>query len=273
MHDLKAMPTSVPLRSEQIIRKHVLLAAGAGLIPVPLADLAAVTGIQVQMLSELSENYGIPFSKHRTKSIISALLGSLASREIATMGLSAFLKVIPGIGTMLGAASMPLASAALTYAIGTVFRDHFAGGGVFDDFSLERSRVLFRDRLDHGKKIVANLIAAGPTSAPAPLPALSEATPALKIYCILKPNIGKYGKVYLKTYVDGQRPEKYLGTIDELKVRYGVENLETVKEQIVTDHREMFLRYIETRAKEAEIYESETTPAEGETGQEIPPRA
>ncbi len=264
MHDLKVMPTSVPQRSEEIIRKHVLMAAGAGLIPVPLADLAAVTGIQLQMLAELSENYGIPFSRHRTKSIISALLGSLASREIATMGFSAALKAIPGLGTLLGAASMPLASAALTYAIGGVFRDHFAAGGDIDNFHLTPVRAAFQQRFSQARKVVAGLLggetapaADTVTIAPEPVTAPAAAAGSPKIYCILKPNIGKYGKVYLKTYIDGQRPEKYVGTIDELKVRYAVENLETVKDRIIEDHREMFVRYLETRVRESEVYESE----------------
>lgn len=50
------MRASVPERSEAIIRHHVLLAAGAGLIPLPLVDLAAVTGIQVRMLMELASS-------------------------------------------------------------------------------------------------------------------------------------------------------------------------------------------------------------------------
>ena len=83
----------------------------------------------------------------------------------------------------------------------------------------------------------------------------------MKIYCIMKPNIGKYGKVYLKTYVDGQRPEKYLGTFDELKARYGVAELETVKGRIIDDYREMFLLYLATRVKDSEVYESETIPS------------
>ncbi|MSU52326.1 MAG: hypothetical protein CK538_10930 [Opitutia bacterium] len=253
MHENSLMSAPDPSRSEAIIRQHVLLAAGAGLIPVPLADLAAVTGVQVQMLAALSEHFGIPFSRHRTKSIVMAFLGSVASREIASIGFSAALKAVPGIGTMLGAASMPLASAALTYAIGAVFRDHFAAGGAVDDFNFDRTRAAFRRHLDRGKKTVRSLVA--------PLPAPVIASDPLKIYCILKPNIGKYGKVYLKTYVDGQRPEKYLGTFDELKARYGVAELETVKGCIIDDYREMFLLYLATRVKDSQVYESETIPS------------
>lgn len=224
-------------RSDNTIRKHVLLAAGAGLIPVPLADLAAVTGIQLAMLSELAENYKVSFAKNQVKILVSSLLGSIASREVATIGVSTMLKAIPGVGSILGAVSMPLASGALTYAMGVTFKVHFERGGDFGNLSFDAVREDFRRRIDEGKRFVTSL--------------REESTTPSKIYCILKPNIGKYGKVYLKTYVDGMRPEKYIGTIDELKVRYAVENLETVKDRIIDDHREMFLRFVADATKPA----------------------
>jgi uncharacterized protein (DUF697 family) len=98
--------------ADSIIRQHVLLAAGAGLIPVPIADMAAITGIQLKMLSDLSAAYQVPFSRHRVESTLSSLIGGLASREIATIGLSGLLKTIPIFGSVLGAASMPMAAAA-----------------------------------------------------------------------------------------------------------------------------------------------------------------
>lgn len=231
-------------RSDNIIRKHVLLAAGAGLIPVPLADLAAVTGIQVAMLSELSENYKVSFAKNQAKIVVSSMLGSIASREVATLGVSTMLKAIPGVGSLLGAVSMPLASGALTYAMGVTFKIHFSRGGNFGNLSFDSVREDFRRRIDEGKRFVESLREE------------SSSTPS-KIYCILKPNIGKYGKVYLKTYVDGIRPEKYIGTIDELKIRYGVENLEAVKDRIIEDHREMFLRFVGEATKPAVSFEAE----------------
>ncbi len=243
------MQASIPERSDAIIRRHVLLAAGAGLIPLPLADLAAVTGIQMSMLTELAENQGIPFSRHRAQSIVSSLLAGLASREIASMGLATALKLIPGVGTALGVASLPLAAAAFTYAIGTVFRDLFAAGRNLESFNPEHIIPAFRQQFSQSRKIAAEIIGIGHETSASPK--------ELKIYCVVKPNIGKYGKVYLKTYIDGRRPEKYLGTIDEFKVRYAVDNLETVKSRIIDDYRAMFLQYVASRAKDVEVSEFE----------------
>ena len=236
--------------ADSIIRQHVLLAAGAGLIPVPIADMAAITGIQLKMLSDLSAFYQVPFSRHRVESILSSLISGLASREIATIGLSGLLKTIPIFGSVLGAASMPMAAAALTYAVGSSFKEHFAAGGNLDNVNLTRVRTGFRQRLETGRVLAKQLIERKSAQAEAQAAPENEAESKTKIYCIIKPNVGKTGKVYLKSYIEGWRPEKYVGAIDELKLRYGVDDLETVKDQIIAEYRKPFLQYLREKEKE-----------------------
>ena len=52
---------------------HLPWAMGAGLIPLPLVDLATITGIQLKMIAKISRVYGVPFAENRAKSIIAAL--------------------------------------------------------------------------------------------------------------------------------------------------------------------------------------------------------
>ena len=236
--------------ADSIIRQHVLLAAGAGLIPVPIADMAAITGIQLKMLSGLAAAYQVPFSRHRVESILASLIGGLASREIATIGISGLLKTIPIFGSVLGAASMPMAAAALTYAVGSSFKEHFAAGGNLDDVSLPRVRAGFRQRLETGRVLAKQLIERKSALEEAHAAPEDEADSTTKIYCIIKPNVGKTGKVYLKSYIEGWRPEKYIGAMDELKLRYGVDDLETVKDQIIAEYRKPFLKYLREKERE-----------------------
>ena len=49
--------------ADQIIRKHVLWSMGAGLMPVPLFDIAAVTAVQMDMLKQLAGTYECTSSK------------------------------------------------------------------------------------------------------------------------------------------------------------------------------------------------------------------
>ena len=125
------------LASEQVDR-FSLWSGAAGLIPVPIADMAAVGGVQLLMLRRLSEIYGVPFTDNRGKSIIASLAGSVLPASAATSGamtIGSLVKSLPGIGWAVGALSMPVLSAGATYVIGKVFIQHFASGGTLLDFN------------------------------------------------------------------------------------------------------------------------------------------
>jgi len=54
----------------QLVDRLSLWSGAAGLIPLPLVDVAAVGGVQFYMLRRLSEIYGVPFSDNRGRSIL-----------------------------------------------------------------------------------------------------------------------------------------------------------------------------------------------------------
>ena len=49
--------------ASKLVDRFSLWSGAAGLIPIPLVDMAAVGGVQLQMLRRLSEIYGVPFPK------------------------------------------------------------------------------------------------------------------------------------------------------------------------------------------------------------------
>jgi uncharacterized protein (DUF697 family) len=98
------------MRASQLVDRFSLWSGAAGLIPVPLVDMAAVGGVQLYMLRRLSEIYEIPFSENRGKSVITSLAGALAPASVAT-ATGSLIKGLPGIGTVIGALTMPTASA------------------------------------------------------------------------------------------------------------------------------------------------------------------
>src|SRR4051812_30079900 len=56
--DVKAVDPAVRIATaEAIIKRNVLWALGAGLLPLPLLDMVLATGVQVKMLAELSILY------------------------------------------------------------------------------------------------------------------------------------------------------------------------------------------------------------------------
>src|SRR5262245_37285966 len=66
-------------RGEAIIQRNVLWAVGAGIIPVPIVDFVAVTGVQLKMVKELSDVYEVPFKSHIVKKLVYTLLSGFAS--------------------------------------------------------------------------------------------------------------------------------------------------------------------------------------------------
>jgi len=124
--------------ASQLVDRFSLWSGAAGLIPVPLLDMVAVGGVQLQMLRRISEIYGVPFSTNRGKALIASLAGAIIPASTATttaMSVGSLMKALPGVGTAIGALTMPVFSAGATYVIGKVFIQHFASGGTLLDFN------------------------------------------------------------------------------------------------------------------------------------------
>jgi uncharacterized protein (DUF697 family) len=113
--------------ASHLVDRLSLWSGAAGLIPVPLVDMAAVGGVQLHMLRRLSEIYGVPFSENRGKSILTSLVGAVIPASTATAPAS-LMKGLPVIGTAIGVLTMGRLRRA-TWVIGKVFIQHFASGG------------------------------------------------------------------------------------------------------------------------------------------------
>lgn len=143
---------SKKIEAEKIIRSHVLWAMGGGLIPLPLVDFAAVTAIQLEMLQQLANLYGVNYSQNMGKSFVSALSGT----TLASLGAS-FIKAIPGIGSIVGGASMSVTSGASTYAVGQVAINVFSESGSLLNFDLEKAKKAYESAYNRGKSYVSDL--------------------------------------------------------------------------------------------------------------------
>jgi uncharacterized protein (DUF697 family) len=136
-------------KAADLVNRYSAWAAAAGVIPVPLVDVAAIAGVQLKMLRELAAIYEVEFSQNVGKSVIAALLGSLVpagAAPVAAMGVASALKFIPIVGTTLASISLPALSAAATYGVGKVFIQHFASGGTLLDFNPQDYREFMRQQ-------------------------------------------------------------------------------------------------------------------------------
>src|SRR5262245_28600724 len=133
--------------ASKLVERFALWSGAAGLIPIPVVDVATVAGIQLQLLRRLSEIYGAAFSDNRGKWMIAALLRAVVAaasgKEVAGVR-----NALPIIGTAAGALTMSGVSAGATYAIGKVFIQHFASGGTLLDFDPPDYREFLKAQKD-----------------------------------------------------------------------------------------------------------------------------
>lgn len=137
--------------ASKAVKTYMAWSTGASLIPVPLVDLATVTGLQIKMVSRLAAIYDISFSHNIAKSVIGALISSILPVSVAR-GTSSLIKAIPGVGTILGALTAPAFTTASTYALGRVFIQHFEAGGTLLNFDPDAMRDHFKNEFDKGAK-------------------------------------------------------------------------------------------------------------------------
>lgn len=144
-------------RAEAIIRRNMLWALGAGVVPVPIVDLVAVTGVQVKMLSELSSLYEVSFREDLAKKLIGSLVsGALGVSTGVVIG-GSLAKLIPVVGTAFGIVSTPILSGAATRALGKVFVMHLESGGTLLDFDPHAMRSYFKQEFEKAKEHVAEV--------------------------------------------------------------------------------------------------------------------
>ena len=126
--------------------------AFCSLIPLPIFDLVALTGVQLAMVGKLAKIYDVPFQKDAVKSIIISLIGSLSSMTLATGVVLSVMKFIPVIGVQAAVVTLPAVAGATTYAVGKIFIMHFEAGGNVLDFNADAMKVYFQQYYQEGLK-------------------------------------------------------------------------------------------------------------------------
>lgn len=139
--------------ANSIVKNHVWTSSTVGLIPLPVIDIFALSSTQLNMLHRLSQHYQLDFDEQKAKAAVVALMsGSLPI--LTLLSLSSAVKLIPGLGTLGGNASLSLAGGAVTYATGKSFIKHFNNGGTIHDFQAKNFSEFFKQELKKGKRFV-----------------------------------------------------------------------------------------------------------------------
>jgi uncharacterized protein (DUF697 family) len=111
-------------RARSIVERHKTFAAIGGLFPLPIVNVASVTAVILRMVKQLSDLYGVPFERDRTRSLIVGLVGGAVPTGLGTATASTLAFVLPAHG-LVGLGVSAISAGALTRGIGLVFLDHF----------------------------------------------------------------------------------------------------------------------------------------------------
>jgi uncharacterized protein (DUF697 family) len=112
--------------------------------------------MQIKMIANLCQEYETPFNKELGRGIVSVLVGSITELGVSA-GVASLLKGVPFIGGLLSGASFAVTGAAVTYAMGKIFIQHFEAGGTLLTFNPEKMKAHFRKLYEEGKTVAQEM--------------------------------------------------------------------------------------------------------------------
>ena len=124
--------------------------AACSLVPVPLLDLVAITGLQIAMVASLCKIYEVPYSREALKAVVFGLVGGINSATVALSLVRSVTKFIPMMWVSTAVVALPLCSGASTWAIGKVFIMHLEAGGNVLNFDIEKMKAYFEKFYQEG---------------------------------------------------------------------------------------------------------------------------
>lgn len=139
--------------ADTIIRNHIVWSMSAGFIPIMVADIFAVSAVQLDMIRQMCKVYDIDFSETQGKALVTSLTGT----TLARLGAGSIIKMIPGVGSAIGGVTVSVFAGASTYALGEVFKKHFDSGGTILDFDPARLKKYYKEKFEKGKKVAKEM--------------------------------------------------------------------------------------------------------------------
>ncbi|MCQ4161146.1 GTP-binding DUF697 domain-containing protein [Roseomonas sp. GC11] len=99
-------------------------AAAAAAVPVPVADAAGIFAVNVGMVAAIAVAMGVAMDRDNMLALAASLAGALATSAGGRMVAGQVLKLIPGVGSLLGGAITATIAASTTYGLGYGFTEY-----------------------------------------------------------------------------------------------------------------------------------------------------
>ena len=108
-------------KAHAIVATSAAAAAATGAIPIPFSDAALLVPEQVSMMAGITAVFGLPIEKSTITAIVSATIGTAGTTVLGKAVVTNILKLIPGVGSVVGGAISGSVAAALTAALGEAY--------------------------------------------------------------------------------------------------------------------------------------------------------
>ena len=139
--------------ANNIVRNHTVISGALGVVPIPPLGVALTIANGLKMLHKLSTIYGIEFKKDVGKAAISSFLAGCGTFSISGRLVWGLSTIVPVAAPVIGVVTRPILGAALMYAVGHLFIQHFESGGTFLTFDPEKVRGHYAKLFEEGQEI------------------------------------------------------------------------------------------------------------------------
>ena len=108
-------------KADHAVAVAVGTTAATGAIPIPFADAPLLIGQQVALMATISGIFEIDMKKDGLRALATAALGVGSATLVGKTVASGFIKMIPGVGSVVGGAISAGTAGAITFAVGKAY--------------------------------------------------------------------------------------------------------------------------------------------------------
>ncbi|HIY58096.1 MAG TPA: GTP-binding DUF697 domain-containing protein [Candidatus Tetragenococcus pullicola] len=108
-------------QAQAVVATSAMTAAAIGSVPIPFSDATVLVPEQIAMLSGITAVFGLPIEKGTISAVISATIGTTGTTVLGRSIVANVIKLIPGVGSVMGGAISATTAAALTAALGETY--------------------------------------------------------------------------------------------------------------------------------------------------------
>ena len=108
-------------KAHKVVGASAVAAGGVGAAPIPFADALILVPIQITMLAGISATFGIEVTRAFLSTLVAAIAGAAGATFLGRAVVSNLLKLVPGVGSVVGGTIALGAAVALTTALGELY--------------------------------------------------------------------------------------------------------------------------------------------------------